>query len=113
MPQMMDFVVDSFADGRQFRLLNVLDDSNREGLGIEVASHRGRARRSCPQPMVGRCSPRPFYDPPLHRMAWPTAVDRGGERAGIRQLYPDDLGRKTKNCAEPYPAWEAPAQRIC
>jgi putative transposase len=24
------------ADGRQFRLLNVLDDFNREGLGIEV-----------------------------------------------------------------------------
>ena len=32
----MDFVVDRLADGRQFRLLNVLDDFNREGLGIEV-----------------------------------------------------------------------------
>ena len=27
---------DRFADGRQFRLFNVLDDFNREGLGIEV-----------------------------------------------------------------------------
>ena len=26
----------ALADGRQFRLLNVLDDFNREGLGIEV-----------------------------------------------------------------------------
>ena len=32
----MDFMVDRLADGRQFRLLNVLDDFSREGLGIEV-----------------------------------------------------------------------------
>ena len=32
----MDFMVDRLGDGRQFRLLNVLDDFNREGLGIEI-----------------------------------------------------------------------------
>jgi putative transposase len=32
----MDFMADRLADGRQFRLLNVLDDFNREGLGIEI-----------------------------------------------------------------------------
>lgn len=32
----MDFMADRQEDGRQFRLLNVLDDFNREGLGIEV-----------------------------------------------------------------------------
>ena len=32
----MDFMADRLADGRQVRLLNVLDDFNREGLGIEV-----------------------------------------------------------------------------
>ena len=32
----MDFMADRQSDGRQFRLLNVLDDFNREGLGIEV-----------------------------------------------------------------------------
>ena len=32
----MDFMADRLWDGRQFRLLNVLDDFNREGLGIEV-----------------------------------------------------------------------------
>jgi len=32
----MDFMADRFGDGRAFRLLNVLDDYNREGLGIEV-----------------------------------------------------------------------------
>ena len=32
----MDFMSDRLEDGRQFRLLNVLDDFNREGLGIEV-----------------------------------------------------------------------------
>ena len=32
----MDFMADRLGDGRQFRLLNVIDDFNREGLGIEV-----------------------------------------------------------------------------
>jgi len=32
----MDFMADRPDDGRAFRLLNVLDDFNREGLGIEV-----------------------------------------------------------------------------
>ena len=32
----MDFMPDQLADGRKFRTLNVLDDFNREGLGIEV-----------------------------------------------------------------------------
>lgn len=32
----MDSMADRLEDGRQFRLLNVLDDFNREGLGIEV-----------------------------------------------------------------------------
>ena len=32
----MDFMHDSLADGRAFRLLNVNDDFNREGLGVEA-----------------------------------------------------------------------------
>ncbi|OBQ46467.1 hypothetical protein SP90_12240 [Halodesulfovibrio spirochaetisodalis] len=32
----MDFMYDQLADGRSFRLLNVIDDFNREGLGIEI-----------------------------------------------------------------------------
>jgi putative transposase len=32
----MDFMADRLGDGRAFRVLNVLDDFNREGLGIEV-----------------------------------------------------------------------------
>ena len=32
----MDFMHDQLADGRNFRLLNILDDYNREGLGIEI-----------------------------------------------------------------------------
>jgi len=32
----MDFMHDQLADGRSYRLFNVIDDYNREGLGIEV-----------------------------------------------------------------------------
>jgi len=32
----MDFMSDSLTDGRSFRTFNVLDDVNREGLGIDV-----------------------------------------------------------------------------
>lgn len=32
----MDFMADRLLDGRAFRLLNILDDFNREGLAIEV-----------------------------------------------------------------------------
>ena len=32
----MDFMHDQLSDGRTFRLFNVLDDFNREGLGIEA-----------------------------------------------------------------------------
>ena len=32
----MDFMADALGDGRSFRTLNVIDDFNREGLGIEV-----------------------------------------------------------------------------
>ena len=32
----MDFMADQLGDGRSFRTLNVLDDFNREGLGIEI-----------------------------------------------------------------------------
>jgi putative transposase len=32
----MDFMADALSDGRSFRTLNVIDDFNREGLGIEV-----------------------------------------------------------------------------
>ncbi len=34
----LDFVHDALDDGRRFRTLNVLDDGNREGLGIDVAT---------------------------------------------------------------------------
>ncbi len=32
----MDFMHDALADGRSYRLLNIIDDFNREGLGMEV-----------------------------------------------------------------------------
>ena len=32
----MDFIADRLGDGRQFRMLNVLDDFTRKGLDIEI-----------------------------------------------------------------------------
>jgi putative transposase len=34
----LDFMLDSLYDGRRFRTLNVIDDANRQALGIEVAT---------------------------------------------------------------------------
>ena len=55
----MDFMADRLADGRQFRLLNVLDDFNREGLGIEVdfSLPAERVVRSLNQIMEWRAKP--------------------------------------------------------
>lgn len=35
----MDFMADRLEDGRQFRLLNVLDDFNQEGSALKSTSH--------------------------------------------------------------------------
>jgi putative transposase len=40
----LDFMADALYDGRGFRTLNVIDESNREGLAIEVASSIPSAR---------------------------------------------------------------------
>ena len=81
----MDFMADRLADGSPFRLLDVLDDFNREGLGIEVDFSLSAER-------VVRA--------PNQIIAWrgkPQSI-----RAGIHQLNLDDLGRKTRHCPEPY-----------
>jgi hypothetical protein len=60
----MDFMADRLADGRQFRLLNVLDDFNREGPG-----HRGRL-------LAARRTGGPSLPEPDHRMASSTFKSR-------------------------------------
>ncbi len=66
----MDFMSDSLGDGRRFRTFNVLDDYNREGLGIEVdfSLPSGRVIRSLEQiiewrgkPLALRCDNGPEY----------------------------------------------------
>ena len=42
----MDFMHDQLEDGRTFRLLNVIDDFNREAIGIEFDFFAIRARDS-------------------------------------------------------------------
>ncbi|WP_310165942.1 IS3 family transposase [Pseudoxanthomonas japonensis] len=56
----MDFMHEQLADGRSFRLFNVLDDYNREGLGIEADLSLPSARviRSLEQIIQWRGKPR-------------------------------------------------------
>lgn len=79
----MDFMHDQLSDGRRFRLFNVLDDFNREGLGIEVDLSLPSARviRSLEQiiewrgrPSMIRCDNGPEYISGA-LLAW--AKDRG------------------------------------
>ena len=66
----MDFMHDQLEDGRNFRLFNVIDDFNREGLGIEVdfSLPSGRVIRTLERifewrgkPQVIRCDNGPEY----------------------------------------------------
>ena len=66
----MDFMHDSLEDGRSYRLFNVIDDFNREGLGIEVdfSLPAERVTRSLEQiiewrgkPKALRCDSGPEY----------------------------------------------------
>ena len=66
----MDFMHDSLADGRGFRTFNVIDDYNREGLGVEVdfSLPAGRVIRALDQiiewrgkPVAIRCDNGPEY----------------------------------------------------
>lgn len=66
----MDFMHDQRADGRCFRVLNVLDDHNREGLGMEIdlSLPAGRVIRTLEQiiewrgkPEAIRCDKEPEY----------------------------------------------------
>lgn len=81
----IDFMHDQLSDGRSFRLFNVLDDHNREGLGIEVDLSLPSARviRALEQiiewrgaPLVIRCDNGPEYISG-EILAW-------AERLGIR-----------------------------
>ena len=82
----MDFMADRLGDGRALRLFNVLDDFNREGLGIEVdfSLPAERVIRSL-NPSSGKRSPGPFPDPPPHRMARKARNHSGRQRPGIHQ----------------------------
>jgi hypothetical protein len=60
----MDFMADRLGDGRQFRLPNMLDDFNREGLGIEVDFSLPAA--------AGH--PQPYLDHRMARKAAPSSV---------------------------------------
>lgn len=66
----MDFMHDRLSDGRGFRTFNMIDDNNREGLGIEVelSLHSARVIRALEhiiewrgKPRIIRCDNGPEY----------------------------------------------------
>ena len=84
----MDFMHDQLADGRSIRLFNVIDDYNREGLGIEVDFSLPTVRviRTLDniiewrgKPMAIRCDNGPEFVS-THLIAW-------AEQRGIRIEY--------------------------
>ena len=84
----MDFMHDALEDGRTFRLFNVLDDFNREGLGIEadfslsgerVVRSLARIIEWRGKPKVIRCDNGPEYIS--------TAVTQWAKQQGIRLEY--------------------------
>jgi putative transposase len=77
----MDFRADRLEDGRAFWLLNVLDDFNREGLGIEVdfSLPAEREIRSLDRVIEWRGKPTPM---------------RGRQWPGIHQWQADGMGQK-------------------
>lgn len=87
----MDFMQDQLSDGRNFRLFNVLDDFNREGLGIEVdlSLPAPRVIRALNQiiewrgrPMMIRCDNGPEY---LSHALQTWAAQRG---IGLQYIQP-------------------------
>ncbi len=84
----MDFMHDQLEDGRSFRLLNVIDDFNREALGIEIdfslpAERVIRALRQIiawrGTPKVIRCDNGPEYIS--------TTIKRWADDGGIKLQY--------------------------
>lgn len=84
----MDFMHDHLEDGRQYRLFNVLDDFNREGLGIEVDLSLPSARviRALDQIIEWRGSPKAIRcdNGPEYLSA---ALQEWSARKGIRIDY--------------------------
>lgn len=87
----MDFMSDRFEDGRQFWLLNVLDDFNREGFGIEVDFLLPAERAIC--------SPNQII-----RMARQADGHTGRQRTRISQRKADGMGRAAGDRLEAHPA---------
>lgn len=109
----MDFMADRLGDGRAFRLLNVLDDFNREGLGIEVdfSLPAERVIRSL-NPSSGKRSTGPFSGPPPHRVARKARHHSGGQRPRVHQREAPNMGREAGHCHPAHPTRTAPAERI-
>jgi putative transposase len=96
----MDFMHDLLEDGRAFRLLNVIDDFNREGLGIKVdfSLPAERVNRALDQIIEWRGQPRVIR------------CDNGPEYVSTALM---GWAEAKGDSARVHPAWQAPAERLC
>lgn len=85
----MDFMHDQLSDGRAFRLFNVLDDFNREGLGIDLdfSLPSDRVIRASEQIIEWRGQP--------NVIQWP----------GVRQWCSESVGTATRYSHRLHPTW--------
>ncbi|CAM3746604.1 IS3 family transposase [Pontibacter korlensis] len=95
----VDFMSDSLWDGRKFRLLNIVDDYNREILTME-------ADLSIPALRLVRVLRVP------QRVQGAAGDDPGGQRAGVYLPETGGLVQGEQGEAGVHPAWQAHAERL-
>ena len=104
----MDFMHDTMANGDSFRTFNVLDDYNREGLGIEVDHSLPALRviRALDQIIEWRGKPKAIRCEGLpHEVLW-------AQWAGILKLTAGGLGKKQWHSTLVHSARQATAKRL-
>ena len=99
-----DVMADQLVDGRSFRTLSVLDDSNREGLAIKVdfSLPAERVVRALNQIIGWRGKPLAIRVPSHWLLC--NQLTGTGQRPGIYQRYAADIGREGRDRIDVYPA---------
>ena len=91
----MDFMHDQLADGRSFRLLNIIDDFNRETLEIDLSLPAGRVVRALEQVIEWRGKPAAIRSD--HRPEYVDQTPAGWAQGNGVRLDHIQLGKPQQN----------------